>query len=221
MINPVEKNLQKAGIFLDETLLKKSISYKIFCVFFDLSSRITNFLLFDKFGYPLFIFAIGIFIRNYFDILNVFLFNLKLLGFSKIFSILISMPVMFQFGVFFFFFFYQTIFLNTVLAYSKKIQFFMKNKYHENIMKELHYNSGLSSALRSVIPATAAICIFCGKDVIDAVKIKTVSEDWRIVAQDAIRQGQTVPEHPVKVVVHTTSQNTTSINTFGIFENKK
>lgn len=83
----------------------------------------------------------------------------------------------------------------------------MKNKYHENIMKDLHYNSGLSSALRSLIPAATAVCIFCGKDLVDAYKVKTVSNDWKDLSEIAIKSGQPIPEHPVKVIVHTTSTN--------------
>lgn len=89
----------------------------------------------------------------------------------------------------------------------------MIKKYHENIMKELHYNSGLSSLFKSLVPAATVVCIFCGKDVIDLYKVKTVSEDWKVVASDAIANNQPIPDHPVQVVVHTTTSNGTNINT--------
>lgn len=87
----------------------------------------------------------------------------------------------------------------------------MKKKYHENIMKDLHYNSRLSTALRSLIPAATAVCIFCGKDTIDAYKIKTISGDWKEVAQTALNSGQTPPNHPINVIIHTTNSNNTSV----------
>lgn len=50
-----KKKIQKLGLFFDETIFKKSTCYNFFCVFFNLTSRLTNFLLFDKVGYPLFL----------------------------------------------------------------------------------------------------------------------------------------------------------------------
>lgn len=99
----------------------------------------------------------------------------------------------------------------------------MKKKYNENIMQELHYKSGLSSALRSLIPAGTAICIFCGKDVVDAYKAKVLSNDWKEIAENAISAGETPPPHPLNIVVHTTNANSTIINTpnLGILENTK
>ena len=99
----------------------------------------------------------------------------------------------------------------------------MKNKYHENIMKDLHYHSGLSSALRSLIPAATAICIFCGKYMIDTYKVITVSNDWKDLSEITIKYGQPIPEHPVKVIVHTTSTNQTTINipNIGSLDNSK
>lgn len=222
MISLIDIKLHKLGSFLDKTLLKKSTRYNFFCVFFDFTSRITNFFLFHRFGYPLFLFFIGIFIHYYFETINIFFLNIKLFGFSKIFDIFLSMPFGFQFSILFVFIFYEIIFINTILAYSEKINFFMKNKYHENIMKDLHYNSGLSSAIRSLVPATAAVCIFCGKDAIEAFKVKTISNDWKEVSHIALANGKPIPEHPVKIIVHTTTINNTTITTpnVGIFDNK-
>lgn len=104
MLFLIETKLQKLGLFLDNRLLKNSTYYNFFCVFFDFTSRITNFLLFDKFGYPLFLLFIGIFIQYYLSVLNLFFFNIKLFGFSKIFYIFFSMPLGFQFGILFFHF---------------------------------------------------------------------------------------------------------------------
>lgn len=101
----IEKKFQNLGTFLDNTIFKKSAFYTFFCKFFDSTSRITNFLLFNKIGYFLFLFSIGLFIHHYFNFINTFLLNIKLFGFSKIFYNLSMMPLGFQFGVFFLFFF--------------------------------------------------------------------------------------------------------------------
>ena len=87
----------------------------------------------------------------------------------------------------------------------------MKGKYLENIFKELHYNSGLSSFTHSLVPAAMAVCIICGKDVMEAFKVQTVSNDQKEVALVAIERGQTPPENPVKIVVHTSTSSTTSL----------
>lgn len=223
MLYLIEIKLQKLGVLIDEKILKKSIFHNFFCVFFDLTSKLTNFLLFDKLGYPLFLFSIGTFIHYDFSVIHDFFLKIKLFGFSKIFEIYLSMPLGFQFCILFFFIFYQGIFINTVLAYSNKIQLFMKNKYHENIMKDLHYNSGLSSALRCLVPAATAVCIFCGKDLVDASKVKTVSNDWKDISEIVIKSGKKPPEQLVQVLVHTTFTNSTTINipNIGIFDNNK
>lgn len=101
----------------------------------------------------------------------------------------------------------------------------MKNKYSETIMKDLHYNSGLSTAFRSFIPAATAVCIFCGKDAIEAYKVKAVSQDWKEVALNSIKAGQPAPPHPIQYEMHTTSStvNNTIINPteFDFFPDKK
>lgn len=128
MLLIIENKLQKLGIFLDNTLLKKPLFFHFFCAFFDITSRLTNFLVFDRFGNPLFLFLIGLSLNNYSSVLNNFLLNIKIFGFSKISYIFFSMPAGFPFCVLFFFIFYQLVFINTILAYSKKIAFFMKNQ---------------------------------------------------------------------------------------------
>lgn len=59
----IEKKLQKLSIFLDKTLLKNSTCDNFFCVLFDKTTRLTHFVLFHKFGYPMFLFLIGFFIH--------------------------------------------------------------------------------------------------------------------------------------------------------------
>lgn len=201
----IEIKLQNFGTFLDNTLLKKPIFYKFFCVFFDFTSRLTNFLLFDRFFYPFFIFVVAFWTHHYFGSIRAFIFNVKIAGLHKVFDVFFSMPLGFQLGLLFLFFFYQVIFLNTILAYSKKIQLFMKNKYNESVMKELHYNSGVSTFAKSVWPVAAATCIFCVGDYMEKLKVDSVVTAWEKVSKAAIDRGQVPSECPVKITVHTTS----------------
>ena len=132
----IEKKLENMGRILDNRVFQSSILETFFCWFFDLTSRITNFLLFHQFGYPLFLFSIGLFIQHYFSFFNILFRNIKLFGLSQIVDILLSLPIGFICGLLFFLFFYQAVFINTLLAYSHKVKKFMTNKYHENIMKD-------------------------------------------------------------------------------------
>lgn len=213
MILFLDSKLQKVGHFLDTKLLKNPKIKKFCCIFFDFTSRITNYLLFDSVSYPLFIFSIGFFINVYYSTLNLFLLDVKVFGVSKILTIFFSMPFGFQIGILFFIVFYQVLSLNTILAYSKIVSAYMKNKYHENIMKDLHYNSGVSSISRGFWPAATAICVFCGKDAIEYAKISTVSKDWAIVSKAALEAGQTPPEHPIRIIAHISAESSTMINT--------
>jgi hypothetical protein len=95
----------------------------------------------------------------------------------------------------------------------QKDNFFMKHKYHENIMKELQYKSGLATTLRSILPAATAVCLFFRKDALDASKVRTFSEGWKYVALEAIKKHQPIPDHPVKATLHTANKNSISIIT--------
>lgn len=49
----------------------------------------------------------------------------------------------------------------------------MQAKYNDkDILIKLHYNHGLSTLAKSVVPAITAVCIFCGKDVAEAWKVQ-------------------------------------------------
>lgn len=86
-------------------------------------------------------------------------------------------------------------------------------------MKDWHYNTGLSTALKSTIPGLTAVCIFCGKEGIEAYKEQKVMESWERVAAKAIEAGQTPPEPPVKIVNHVVTR--TDNNFGGFFGNTK
>ncbi len=140
-----------------------------------------------------------------------FLLKLNLFGFSKLFSIFVSMPLSFQVFVLFVFFFYNIVMINTILAFSEKLLVFMKTKYNTHVMKERQYNSGFSTAIRSAVPAITAVCIFCGNNLIEAYKVKTATDSWTKVAQSALENGREIPPHPVTLVVHATSDTAISI----------
>ena len=209
----LEQKLHFLGLFLDTNLFRNKKIFHVACFFFEKTSRFTTFLLFNNLGYCFFLFSIGLWINFYYSVLHVFFLEVKLFGFLKIVDIFISKPFGFQFFILFFFIFYQVIFLNTILAYSNKIQLFMKRKYHENILKELHYNSGLGRFTRSLVPAAMTVCIICGKDLMEAYKLQVASNDWKEVALASIEKGQPVPENPVKIVAHTSTSSSTSLDT--------
>ena len=213
MISFIENKLQNLGFILDTKIFKNPLIFKISCAFFNRTSRITNFLLFNTIGYSCFLFFLAFFSYYNFEGANEFILKLQLFGVSQITSIFFSMPISFQFFILFILLFYQTIFLNTLLAYSKKIGVFMKTKYNdEDVLKKIHYNSGFTTAVRSLIPAGVVVCVFCGKDAMDAYKVKTTMEAWKIVAELAINAKLDPPECPVQVSVITTNTSNTALN---------
>ena len=197
MILFIEKQLQRVGFILDNHVLSNPKSFKFFCLFFDKTSKITNFLLFDKIGYPLFIFFFGFCINNLFTTIDSFILQIQIFGVSHMVSIFLNMPLSFQFFIFFFLLFYSIILSNTFLAYSTKIALFMKKSI---IMKTFYVNfiiiQDYLQCLKAWSPAATAVCIFCGKDAISAYKVNNVVTSWENVAQSAIENGQTPPECP-------------------------
>jgi hypothetical protein len=160
----MEKKLRALGMMVDMTLFKSSSIFHFFCLFFDKTTKCTSFLLFDSVGYPTLIISCGLFIHSYFQVICDFILKIKVFGFSEIYPIFYSMPFSFKVFCLLFIFFYQVIFVNTILAYSPKITVFMQKKYDDvEILKKRHYNMGYSTALKSLIPAVTAVCIFAGK----------------------------------------------------------
>lgn len=207
----IEYSFQNFGWFLDKTFFQNSLFFRFFCHFFDYTSQLTHFLLFHHIGYPLFIGCFSFLVNFHYLTMKDFILKLHLFGFSKFFSIFFSMPSSFQFFVLFVLLFYHIVMINTILAFSEKLRVFMKTKYSAQIMKERHYNSGFSTAIKSAVPALTAVCIFCGNNLIEAYKVKTATDSWTKVAQSALENGREIPPHPVTLVVHTTSDTVTSI----------
>jgi hypothetical protein len=142
MILFIESKLHSIGFIFDTKVFKNSLIFKISCVFFDNTTKITSFLLFNTMGYSCFFFFLAFFFYSNFEAANEFILKFQLFGVSQRTSIIFSMPISFQFFILFILLFYQTIFLNTLLAYSKKIGVFMKTKYNdEDILKKRYYNS--------------------------------------------------------------------------------
>lgn len=78
-------------------------------------------------------------------------------------------------------------------------------------MKELHYNSGLASALRGLIPAGTIVCVFCMNDYMGMRKVETVMDNWKKVSVQTIKNGQTPPPSPATVQILTTDPSSSSI----------
>lgn len=121
------------------------------------------------------------------------------------------MPLSFQVFVLFVLLFYNIVMRNTVLAFSEKLLVFMKTKYSTQVVKKRQYNSGFSTAMRSAVPAITAVCIFCGNNLIETYKVKTVTDSWTTITQSALENGREIPLHPVTLVIHTTSDTAISI----------
>ena len=133
----IDGKLQKVGIFLDKTLLKSSKREDFFCLLFDITSKITWFLLFHTIGHILLIFSIGLFVREYFYHLGIISLLIRRHQFS--FELLFHTPIGFQCYLLFVVLFLLIAWVNTLLAYSPKVKKFMTDKYHKDIMKDLGY----------------------------------------------------------------------------------
>ncbi len=209
----LEKKLCALGQFLDTTVFKSRSIFHFFCLFFDETTKCTSFLLFHSVGYPILLVSLGFSIHFYFDVISEFLLKIKVFGFSEIYPIFSLLPFGFKLFCFLFIGFYQVIMINTVLAYSPKIRFFMREKYNDvDILKKRHYNAGYSTALKSILPAVTAVCIFCGKDALEAYKLTTAIDAWKDVSMETIKAGLPASECPVNIVVHTSSTSTTGID---------
>ena len=204
----IEQKSNSLGFSLDNTLFKNSQILKVACVFFDKTSYFTNFLLFHKVGYPFFVFMCTSFAYFYFESIKHIVLMVNLYGISNFLSILSELSFDFQLSLLLFFLFYQVVSVNTILAYSEKISEFMKTKYQDNErLKKLHYNSGLSSFLRSSAPLAAAVSVFLGMEALETHKVQVGFETWGKVAQTAAENGQPIPDCPVKITVLTHNKN--------------
>lgn len=195
------------GSGCDKIFEKNSILFGLACFFFEKTSRLTRFLLFDSIGYPLMIFLVGFFTNFFYDEYQILFLKLELFGFSKLFVILGSCSFGFQLFILVYFLFFYVVFINTVLASSTKISLYMKSKYGDLIMKELHYNSTVSTLLKSITPAVTTVCVFCGNRALQSYDTKIVIDTWGEVAQAAIEKGQQPPECPITLINHTTGSS--------------
>ena len=212
----VEKKFEKffslLGGFCDNVFEKKPMVFSFASRFFEKTSRVTRFLMFDSLAYPLSIFLVGFFTNLYFDQIQIVLLKFKLFGFSQIFSILWSCPLGFQLFLLVYFLFFQIVTLNTILASSNKISSYMKSKYGESIMKELHHNSTVSTFVRSLLPAATTICIFCGNSAIEAYANVKISDNWKTVAIKCIEERKEVPPSPITTIHHTTASSVINLS---------
>lgn len=83
-------------------------------------------------------------------------------------------------------------------------------------MKTLHYNSGLSTAVRSLIPAGVVVSLIWGKEFAQAYKVDSVMKTRAEVSKEAI-QAKTEPlTCPIQMTIVTTD---THISITKIFDN--
>ncbi len=200
------------GLLCDKIFEKSPFLFRLASHFFEKTSKITSFLLFHSVGYSFTIFLVGFLTNFYYEQFQSLLLKLELFGFSKFFVILWTFPLGFQLFLLIFLLFLDIVVVNTILASSTKIPQYMKSKHGELIMKELHYNSTISTLLKSVYPVASIFCIVCGNKAIQSYENMKISEDWKEVSKEAIKNGQQPPASPFTIVQYTKGSSTMDLS---------
>ena len=155
--------------------------------FFNIFARITNLLFFNPIGYLIYIISFTLIFRY-----NYNFFHHLALGRLGLMDLPLSLQV---FTVLNFLIFYIVILL-TVLAYSPKIQEYMKKKYGDTIMKELHYNDPKSSLIAALTVPVVAVVTAGIAEVGENKRCQMLLDAYREVAAECIKNGQPVPQLP-------------------------
>ena len=197
--------------FLDRYFLSKKILYVILTRYFEIFSKITNFVLWNDFAYFVFMATLLFTIRyNVTPIHELFLGKISFLDLS-----------LYARSVFCLYLFFISTVLNlTILAYSGQIQHYMKNKYGANILKELHYNSPNASLSKTAISGAVCIAGYVISEVAETIRhnneldtqaqlerkareaeSQRQEEDrksWERVAQNCVENKQPIPNFPAR-----------------------
>ena len=83
----LDSSFSTIGYHFDQKILKYNILFKIFSKFFEKTSRITNYLLFDSIGYWFFILTFGFAIIYFNNDFGFFIDNLGRFGLLNFFEI--------------------------------------------------------------------------------------------------------------------------------------
>ena len=167
------------SIKLNTFLEKRPLIIRMACIYFDITSRITHFLLFNFIIY-ITIYITGVYmITAHFMEIQCFLHKLHL---SELKSFYLAYQECLSFQLkctlFFLFSLIEIALINTVLASTPIISEYMKNKYHENILKDRGYNS-FGNTLKKVGVIVSGVVVAYGVTVAaDVEKFKIGATEY-------------------------------------------
>lgn len=173
------KILSFLSIKLNTFLEKRPMILRMACVYFDITSRITHFLLFNFIIYITLYLTVAFMISVHFLEIQCFLHKLhfsELKSFYSAYQECLSLEL--KCTLFFLFSLIEVALINTVLASTPIISEYMKNKYHENILKDRGYNS-FGNTLKKIGVIVSGVVVAYGAGIVgDVEKFKIGATEY-------------------------------------------
>lgn len=189
MTNIVKNFFEKIGSFLDDKVLCYGPVFSFFFTFFNVFSRVTNFIFFNRLAYLVFVLYIGFTIRFNFRELHELL--LGRIDFMEI-------PLNPQIFIFVFSSIMYLVVVLTFLAFSSKISSAMKRRYGEGIMSSLHYNTGTTTIATAAITAGMGVITMWAAESAETARVQIQAENSKELCRMQIEAWQKVSESCVE-----------------------
>jgi len=183
----------KLGTLLNPVLLKFPILARYSCISFDITSRITQFLLHNRLVYiSFYIFSVYMVIVHNSELLEC-LRHIKLTDWSA-FQHYLSFPM--RATLYFHLTLFDLILTNTLLVSTQVVQDYMKTKYHEDILKERGYNSKIYNLLKYGAVIGGIASAFASGIAGDVKKVDIMSRNYMEAYKEYVRSSNGVDIQP-------------------------
>jgi len=174
------------------------------CVFFDLTSRMTNFILFNNFVFiPLYVIATLLVAKHHLEI-NDFFLGIKregVLNFRELYKANISSSLNYLFISLSTF--TEIVFTNTFLCMTDTVNTYMKTKYGENIMADRGYNSSSKSVLKNLGALTSITLTYSATLLADVANVARQADATIQVAKLSTEASRVTAEATVEAAKFT------------------
>lgn len=167
------------SIKTNNALVKFPLLGRIACIYFDITSQITRFILFNNIVFIGIYSSIVYVISVHFLEIQDFFHNVHL---TELNSVLDVFKNNLNFQVKFTFFFLinllDIVLLNTILAETEIVSHYMKKKYNDQILKDRGYNS-TSTSLRKLGMLLAGTCTaYTASQIADVKKFDVAAQEY-------------------------------------------
>jgi hypothetical protein len=181
-----KKKLKKINIMLlnfiankvNILLLRFPLLGRYSCIYFDITSRITHFFLFNTVVFVFLYFFYAYIVSVHFLELYSYFKQIDITNWKSFFAYNEYLGVQIKSAIFFFFLLFDIIITNTILVSTEVVTQYMKKKYHENILKDRGYNTRSKTLQNFALIAGAAVTGFASSLIADVAKFQIGAQEY-------------------------------------------